>query len=109
MRELVALPAVAGQRRAISGTRHVVNDQHGDTATVHERNSRARTARAVLGVILLVILVALVADNRSNVRVGWVIGDGEMPLAVVLTIAALAGAAIGWLLLHRPGRRGHRT
>jgi uncharacterized integral membrane protein len=86
-----------------------VNDLPSASVDVAERNGPARTARAVLGVILLVVLVALVADNRSSVRVGWVIGDGELPLAAVLVIAAFVGSVIGWLLLHLPGRRGQRA
>jgi uncharacterized integral membrane protein len=114
MRELLARRAIAGHQRISSGYGITVNALHSDRVEAAERNDRARThrartAHAVLGVILLVVLVALVADNRSNVRVGWVSGHGELPLAVVLAIAAVAGSVIGWLLLHRPGRRGHRT
>lgn len=60
--------------------------------------------RQILGLLLLIAVVALAVDNRDDVRVGWVIGDGTAPLAAVLLLAALAGAIIGWLLVHRPHR-----
>jgi uncharacterized integral membrane protein len=70
-----------------------------------ERRSVGDTARLVIGVLLLAVVVAIVADNRRDTRIGYVVGDVEAPLIIVLLIAALAGAAIGWLLLHRPRHR----
>ncbi len=76
----------------------------------HDRDLRRRSAgetlRLVLGLVLLAAVVAFVVDNRSDVRVGWVLGDSEAPLAFVLLITAVAGAGVGWLLMHRP--RPHR-
>ncbi len=60
--------------------------------------------RVVLGLVLLAAIVAFAADNRDNVRVGWLVGDGEAPLVLVLLVTAFVGAVIGWLLLHRPHR-----
>ena len=52
------------------------------------------------GVLVLVLLFAAFAiDNRSSVRVGWVLGDSRAPLIVVLLVTALVGALIGWLVL----------
>ena len=69
------------------------------------REHRAGTAvRLVLGLVLLAVIVAFAVDNRDEVRVGWVVGDGSTPLALVLLATAVVGAAVGWLLLHRPAR-----
>jgi uncharacterized integral membrane protein len=67
------------------------------------RDSRF-TVRAVIAVVLVIVLVALIIDNHRSVRVGWVVGDTRLPLALLLALAAVAGALIGWLLMHRPGR-----
>lgn len=73
------------------------------TRTEHHTGAGVRM-RQILGLLLLIAVVALAVDNRDDVRVGWVIGDGTAPLAAVLLLAALAGAIIGWLLVHRPHR-----
>jgi uncharacterized integral membrane protein len=61
--------------------------------------------RIVVGILLLAVVVAIGVDNRHDVRVGYVVGDVEAPLIIVLLVTAVLGAAIGWLLLHRPGHR----
>lgn len=66
-----------------------------------------RTVRLVLGAVLLVILIALIADNADDTRIGYVVGSESAPLFVVLLVAAILGALIGWLFLHRPNR--HKT
>lgn len=63
-----------------------------------------RDVRLVVGTIVLVLLVVFAVKNRADTRVDWVVGDGSAPLAVLLAVAAVAGALIGWLLLHRPHR-----
>jgi uncharacterized integral membrane protein len=50
-------------------------------------------------------VIAVALDNRQDVRVGWVVGDGQAPLLTVLLVAAATGALVGWLLLHRPQRK----
>lgn len=74
-----------------------------------ERRSPAQTARIVFGVILLAVSVAVIVDNRRDTRIGYVFGDVTAPLILVLVVTAVVGAAIGWLLLHRPGRRDRRN
>ncbi len=76
-------------------------------AGVTEKRPRAEmavVARLVLGLVLLAAVVAFALDNRDDVRVGWVFGDVEASLAVVLLMTAVAGACIGWLVLHLPRR-----
>jgi uncharacterized integral membrane protein len=65
---------------------------------------RTRTVRVVIGMLLLVVLVAVVVDNKDDTRVGYVFGDFEAPLFVVVILAAIIGALVGWLFLHRPRR-----
>jgi uncharacterized integral membrane protein len=46
-----------------------------------------------------------VVDNRSSTRIGYEVGHANAPLFVVLLVAAIVGALVGWLLLHLPRRR----
>ncbi len=78
-----------------------MGDPHPDGGPAHERDTR-RTVRTVLGAVLLVIVVALVVDNRDDTRIGYVFGDVRIPLALVIVLSLLVGAAVGWLF----GRRG---
>ena len=66
------------------------------------RRSPAHTARLVIGIVLLVAVIAIVVDNRQQATVGYVFGDVRTPLIVALLGAAVVGALVGWLLLHRP-------
>ena len=81
-----------------------------DSSTHHPiastRHDAGLALRLVLALVLVAAIVAFAADNRDNVRVGWVVGDGDAPLVVVLLITAVMGAIIGWLLVHRPHRHG---
>jgi uncharacterized integral membrane protein len=72
-----------------------------------ERRSPAQIARIALAVILLAVGVAVVVDNRVT-RIGYIFGDIEAPLIVVLLLAVV-GALIGWLLLHRSGTEISQT
>jgi uncharacterized integral membrane protein len=65
--------------------------------------------RLILAGLLAVLLLAFAIDNRGSVRVGWVVGDGKAPMIVVLLMAAVLGAAIGWLVLHATRRSGRRN
>ena len=73
---------------------------------VHEHTATGTRARVVLGTLVLVLVVAFAVDNRDNVRIGWVVGDGSAPLVLVLLATAVVGALMGWLLLHRPHHQG---
>ena len=54
----------------------------------------------LVGIVVLALVLALfVFDNTDEVNIGWFfVGDSDVPLIVVLIIAALIGAALGWLL-----------
>jgi uncharacterized integral membrane protein len=79
-----------------------MTDEDGVEVTSTEGRSRGHTVRLVFALVLLVVAAAIVVDNRGKTRVGYVFGDVRAPLILVLVIAAAFGAAIGWLLQHRP-------
>ena len=58
--------------------------------------------RIAVAIVLLALIAALAIDNRDDTRIGYVFGDVNAPLFVLLIVAAVIGAIIGWLLLHRP-------
>jgi uncharacterized integral membrane protein len=82
----------------------MAEDQH-PVVRSPERRPPGQTARIVVGVVLLAAAVAVIVDNRRDTRIGYVFGDVTAPLILVLIVTAVVGAAIGWLLLHRPRRR----
>lgn len=80
-----------------------------DTVTDPEPSSRSgrnvgHDARLVLATVLLVVLAIFGVNNRASTRIDWIVGHAQVPLALLLAIAALAGALVGWLYLHRPRR-----
>ncbi|HEY1738364.1 MAG TPA: lipopolysaccharide assembly protein LapA domain-containing protein [Acidimicrobiia bacterium] len=85
---------------------------HGTTAlrpaaTDNGGGGVGHSARLVIGTLLLAALVVFGLDNRKTVKVSWIVSSGKAPLALVLAAAAVAGALIGWLYLHRPHRSHH--
>ena len=62
-------------------------------------------SRILVAGLLIVVIAAVAIDNRDDTRIGYVFGDTSAPLFVVLIAAAVVGAIVGWLLLHRPHRR----
>jgi uncharacterized integral membrane protein len=74
----------------------------------HPHRTTAHDAAVVLRTIVIVaIVVALVLvglDNTEHVRIGYVVGEQQAPVWIVLIAAALAGALIGWLASHRSRR-----
>jgi uncharacterized integral membrane protein len=61
-----------------------------------------RMMRLVLVSLIVAALVLVAVDNRDDVRVGYVVGDTEAPIWIVLALAAVGGVMIGWLIKHRP-------
>jgi len=62
--------------------------------------------RVVVGVVLLVVLIAVVVDNKDDTRIGYVFGDVEARLFVVLIVAVVLGALLAWVVSHWPRRHG---
>jgi uncharacterized integral membrane protein len=80
-----------------------------DAATAENKKVRAEATyrtRVVVGAIVAAIVLAIALDNTRSTRIGYVFGGFRAPLIVVLLVVAVFGAAVEWLLLHRP--RGHR-
>jgi uncharacterized integral membrane protein len=63
-----------------------------------------RIVRLTLVAAIIAALVLVAFDNRDDVRVGYVFGDTEAPIWIVLVLAAVGGLMIGWLFTHRPHR-----
>ncbi len=80
------------------------HDEHDHDVEHHRVRDTGRVLRGFVAGALVAALVALGVDNRREVRVGWVFGDGDAQLWLLLVIAVLAGAAIAWLVTLRPHR-----
>jgi uncharacterized integral membrane protein len=57
----------------------------------------------IAAIVVALVLVAM--DNRKHVSVGYVVGDANGPIWIVMLAAAAAGIVIGWLVRHRPRNR----
>ena len=68
------------------------------------RRDVGRLIRWLFIAAIAVAIVLVASDNRSDVRVGYVVGDTEGPIWIVILVAAVAGMLIGWLLRHSPRR-----
>jgi uncharacterized integral membrane protein len=73
------------------------------SGAVHRRDA-ARLIRFLLVALIVVAIVLVAMDNRDDVRLGYVFGDAQAPIWIVIVAAAIAGAIIGWLIKHRPRR-----
>ena len=69
---------------------------------VNEHGSSNRTIRIVIAALIVAVIIAVAIDNSESVEVGYVIGETEAPVWVVLVAAGIAGVVIGWLIKHRP-------
>lgn len=69
-----------------------------------QRARQVHWGRIVVAIVLIAVIAAVAIDNRDDTRIGYVFGDVNAPLFVLLIVTAIVGAAIGWLLLHRPHR-----
>ena len=74
------------------------------SGAVHRRDI-ARIIRLILILVLIVIFVAVAFDNRTDVRVGYVIGEALAPGWLVIVLSAVGGLVIGWLLRLRSRNR----
>ena len=78
------------------------DEQHKEATTSHDAGVIVRVV-VIAAVVLALVLVAL--DNTDDVRVGYVFGDAEAPIWIVLVLAAIAGFIIGTLLRFRSRHR----
>jgi uncharacterized integral membrane protein len=77
-----------------------MNDQ--DISRHSTASDVGRTLRIVVALAIAAALVLVAFDNRRDVRVGYVFGDAQAPVWIVLVAAAVAGVVIAWLAKHRP-------
>jgi uncharacterized integral membrane protein len=69
-----------------------------DTTSTHERSIRTRqTVRIVVIAVAVALVVAFAVDNSQDVEVGWVVGDGELPLWLVIVGSFLVGGLVGYV------------
>jgi uncharacterized integral membrane protein len=78
-----------------------MNDTRGESSTTVDLG---RVARLILAAVIVAAAVLVAVDNRRDVRVGYVVGDTEGPIWIVLLAAGVAGMIVGWLIQHRPRR-----
>lgn len=64
----------------------------------HRANELGQLLRGMAAGVILAALVALGIDNRQEIAVGYVFGDGNAHLWVLLAVAAVGGMLFGWLV-----------
>jgi uncharacterized integral membrane protein len=82
-----------------------MSDDVGEHAGAVHRHDAAQLIRWILIAAIVVALVLVAMDNRDDAPIGYVVGDAEAPMWIVLIAAAVAGIVIGWLIRHRPRHR----
>ena len=77
---------------------------HDSVSESSERSIRARqTVRVVVVVALVAVVVAFAVDNSQDVEVGWLLGDGSLPLWVVIVGTFVVGGLAGYVAGRRHG------
>jgi uncharacterized integral membrane protein len=75
--------------------------------SVSESNARSirarQTFRLVVVVVLVAIVVAFAVDNSQDVEVGWLFGEGSLPLCVVIVATFVVGGLAGYVAGRRHG------
>ena len=76
----------------------MTDDPHRQATKSHDAGVIIRFVLIAL-IVVAIVLVAL--DNTDDVRVGYVFGDANGPIWIVLVLAVIAGILIGSLLRFR--------
>ncbi len=71
----------------------MAHDAVDDNAGAVHRRDLARTVRFLLAIGVVVALVLVGLDNRSKARIGYVFGEAQAPVWVVIVGSAIAGMA----------------
>jgi uncharacterized integral membrane protein len=58
---------------------------------------RGVSPKLVVGLVLLAAVIAFILDNTHEVRVGYVFGETDVRLIVVLVIVLLVGMFVGYV------------
>ena len=91
------LQGVAGGTAPTMNVEHQ-HQQHPEATTTHDAGV---IIRFVLIAVVVIALVLVALDNTDDVRVGYVFGDANAPIWIVLVLAAIGGIIIGALLRFR--------
>lgn len=75
-------------------------NEHSPTGDRADAEHRGRAISLIVAAALTAVAVALAFDNRHDVTVGWLFGEGELPVAAALVVAVLLGSGVGWLAAH---------
>jgi uncharacterized integral membrane protein len=69
--------------------------------TTEQEKQGGISAKGIIGLIIALVTVLLIAFNRDQTSFSYIFGTITTPLWVVLTIFAVLGFLIGWMV----GRR----
>jgi len=59
--------------------------------------SRREQVRLASGAAVVVLTTLFAVFNLDKVKVDWVVGTSRAPLILVILIAVIAGALLGWI------------
>jgi uncharacterized integral membrane protein len=82
-----------------------MSDDIAEHAGAVHRHDFAQLLRWLFIAAIVVALVVVAMDNRTDVRVGYAVGEAKAPIWIMMIAAAVAGIIIGWLVRHRPRNR----
>jgi uncharacterized integral membrane protein len=82
-----------------------MSDDVAEHASAVHRRDVAQLVRWIFIAAIVVGLVLVAMDNRDDVPLGYVVGDSQAPIWIVIIFAAVAGMFVGWLIRHRPRHR----
>jgi uncharacterized integral membrane protein len=69
-----------------------------------DTEERGITPKMVASGVLLIAVVAFILDNTDRVTVGYIFGDTEVRLIVVLLVVLVVGMFVGYVGGRRAGR-----
>jgi lipopolysaccharide assembly protein A len=64
---------------------------------VRSSEERGVTPKMVVSAVLLVAVVAFVLDNTDKVQIGYVFGESDIPLIIVLLVVLVVGMFVGYV------------
>jgi lipopolysaccharide assembly protein A len=64
---------------------------------VRSSEERGVTPKMVVSAVLLVAVIAFVLDNTDKVQIGYVFGESDIPLIIVLLVVLVVGMFVGYV------------
>jgi lipopolysaccharide assembly protein A len=64
---------------------------------VQGNEERGVTPKMVVSAVLLVAVIAFVLDNTDKVQIGYVFGESDIPLIIVLLVVLVVGMFVGYV------------